>query len=53
MAIDIRKQLEPLKLIDIEKCTTVGNTVAQMESAAIGARMIGEAAERMMGWIGS
>lgn len=51
MTIDIRKQLEPLKLIDIEKCTTVGNTVAQMENCAIGARMIGEAARKIVEWV--
>jgi deoxyhypusine synthase len=51
--IDIRKQLEPLELIDIKKCVTVGETVRQMEKAAIGARMIGEAAATIANWVES
>lgn len=42
MTKDIRKELEPLEVLDIEKCQSVGTTVAQMEKCAIGARMIGE-----------
>ncbi len=42
MKIDIRSQLEPLEVLDLNKCLSVGTTVAQMEKCAIGARMIGE-----------
>jgi deoxyhypusine synthase len=51
MTIDIRKHLVPLQLLDIKKCTTVGETVRQMENCAIGARMIGEAARTIVGWV--
>jgi len=51
MTEDIRKHLVPLEMIDIAKCTTVGKTVEQMEKAAIGARMIGEAARKIVEWI--
>lgn len=49
--INIRDHLEPLQLLDIEKCTTVGKTVEQMANCAMGARMVGEAAETITGWI--
>jgi deoxyhypusine synthase len=48
---NIREHLEPLQMIDIEKCTTVGKTVEQMANSAMGARMIGEAAETIVRWI--
>jgi len=51
MTIDIRSKLLPLEMIDIKKCTTVGETVRQMEKAAIGARMIGEAAATVIKWV--
>lgn len=49
--INIRDHLEPLELLDINKCTTVGNTVRQMSNCAMGARMIGEAAATMIKWV--
>ncbi len=49
--INIREHLEPLELLDIEKCTTVGKTVEQMAKCAIGARMVGEAAETIVNWL--
>lgn len=47
MTIDIRKKLEPLEVLDLKKCATVGKTVEQMEKCAIGARMIGEVAKTL------
>ena len=44
---DIRKTMEPLELLDLSKCATVGRTVEQMEKCAIGARMIGETASAL------
>jgi deoxyhypusine synthase len=51
MQVDIRKHLVPLEMIDVQKCVTVGKTVEQMEKAAIGARMIGEAARTITNWV--
>lgn len=45
--VDIRKNLEPLKVLDLKKCTTVSETVRQMEKCSIGARMIGEVAKSL------
>lgn len=42
MQKEIRQELVPLELLDLEKCETVSKTVEQMEKCAIGARMIGE-----------
>lgn len=44
MPEDIRKKLQPLEVLDLARCKTVGETVEQMEKCAIGARMIGEVA---------
>lgn len=51
MTIDIRSQLEPLKLLDIEKCTTVGKTVEQMANCAMAAGMVGKAADTIVKWV--
>ena len=45
--VDIRKKLEPLAVLDLKKCPTVGKTVEQMEKCAIGARMIGEVSKTL------
>lgn len=50
---DIRKKLEPLITLDLNKCTTVGKTVEQMEKCAIGARMIGEVSKTLTNLISS
>lgn len=47
MAQDIRKKLEPLQVLDLAKCKTIGTTVEQMEKCSIGARMIGEVAKNL------
>jgi deoxyhypusine synthase len=47
MTQDIRKKLEPLEVLDLAKCKTIGTTVEQMEKCAIGARMIGEVAKNL------
>ncbi len=49
--INIRDHLEPLELLAIKKCKTVGTTVEQMAKCAIGARMVGEAAETIVKWV--
>jgi len=47
MTQDIRKKLQPLEVLDLAKCSSVGKTVEQMEKCAIGARMIGEVAKTL------
>jgi deoxyhypusine synthase len=47
MAVDIRKKLQPLEVLDLKKCRSVAKTVEQMEKCAIGARMTGEVAKSL------
>ena len=47
MATEIRTRLQPLEVLDLKKCRTVGQTVEQMEKCAIGARMVGEVAKTL------
>jgi deoxyhypusine synthase len=44
-------KLEPLERLDLRKCTTVGDIVLAMNRCSFGARMLGEAAQKMLGWI--
>lgn len=44
-------KLEPLERLDLRKCTTVGSIVQAMNQCSFGARMLGEAALKITGWI--
>ena len=44
-------KLEPLERLDLRKCTTVGDIVLGMSKASFGARMLGEVAQKTLGWI--
>ena len=43
--------LEPLERLDLRKCATVGSIVMAMNQCSFGARMLGEAALKIHGWI--
>lgn len=43
MTIDIRKVLEPLELLELDKCHSVGATIERMSKCGAGARLLGEA----------
>lgn len=43
--------LQELKLLDVQQCTTVDDIVRQMEHCSFGARMLGEVAATLSGWI--
>ena len=47
----VLSRLVPLKPLDLRKCATVSEIVAAMSYCAAGARMLGEAAETITGWI--
>ena len=47
-----RLKLQPLELLDLEKCRTVGQIVDGMSRCAFGARMLGEVAATLTGWCG-
>jgi deoxyhypusine synthase len=44
-------KLEPLERLDLRKCTTVGEIVLGMSKCSFGARMLGEVAQKILGWI--
>ena len=44
-------KLEPLERLDLRKCTTVGDIVLAMSKCSFGARMLGEVAQKILGWI--
>jgi deoxyhypusine synthase len=44
-------KLEPLERLDLRTCTTVGRIVMAMNQCSFGARMLGEAALKIRGWI--
>ena len=44
-------KLEPLERLDLRKCTTVGDIVLAMSRCSFGARMLGEVAQKTLGWI--
>ena len=44
-------KLEPLERLDLRKCATVGDIVQAMNRCSFGARMLGEATEKILGWI--
>ncbi len=44
-------KLEPLERLDLRKCTTVGDIVLAMSKCSFGARMLGEVAQKTLGWI--
>lgn len=43
--------MEALERLDLRKCTTVGSIVLAMNQCSFGARMLGEAAVKIHGWI--
>lgn len=48
---DIHKALVPLQLLDLKKCTTVGQLVKDMGLCSFGARMLGEVASTLTKWV--
>ncbi len=44
-------KLEPLERLDLRTCTTVGDIVLAMSRCSFGARMLGEVAQKTLGWI--
>ncbi len=48
---DIRSQLVALEPLDLKQCRTVGELVRAMSKCSFGARMLGEVAETLLGWI--
>jgi deoxyhypusine synthase len=44
-------RLEPLERLDLRKCATVGEIVLAMSRCSFGARMLGEVAQKILGWI--
>ncbi len=47
------KRLEPLKLLDLQKCNTVNDIVTGMSKCSFGARMLGEVADTLTSMIQS
>lgn len=46
------KNLEALKALDLNECKSVGDIVNAMKLCSFGARMLGEVADTILGWIG-
>jgi deoxyhypusine synthase len=44
-------KLEPLERLDLRRCTTVGDIVIAMSKCSFGARMLGEVAQKIRGWV--
>jgi deoxyhypusine synthase len=44
-------KLEPLERLDLRRCATVGDIVLAMGKCSFGARMLGEVAQKVFGWI--
>ena len=51
MGVVSELKLEPLERLDLRKCTSVGDIVLAMNRCSFGARMLGEVALKMLGWI--
>lgn len=49
--MSIRESLEPLELLDLNKCDSVGSLVNAMSRCSFGARMLGEVAHTLFDWI--
>ncbi len=47
----IREQLQPLELLDLKKCDTVGKIVDGLSRCSFGGRMLGEVCLTIQGWI--
>lgn len=47
----IRDQLQPLELLDLQKCNTVGKIVDGLSRCSFGGRMLGEVCATIEGWI--
>ena len=48
----VKLHLQPLELLDLGKCETVGEIVDGMSRCAFGARMLGEVAATLTAWCG-
>jgi deoxyhypusine synthase len=43
-------RLKPLEMLDLRKCNTVADIIDGMSRCSFGARMLGEAAQKLAGW---